>query len=52
MKLSTAKKKLLDAALVWHAAKILAGERATRVDRDLHKAACKCLQAMATGRKR
>ena len=52
MNLTTAKQKLLDAALIWHASTILSGQRPTRADRSLHQAACKCLKAMANGRKR
>lgn len=44
--------KLLDAALTWHAEAVLAGQRPTRADARMHRAACFFLKAKREPRKR
>lgn len=44
--------KLLDAVVMWHAATVLSGQRPTRADAFLHRAACKFLRAKSSQRKR
>lgn len=44
--------KLLDAALTWHAERILAGQRQTHADQRMHRAACRYLRAKNSPRKR
>jgi hypothetical protein len=52
MTLRQHQQKLLDAAIIWHAATVLSGQRPSKADAYLHKIACRYLRAKATGRKR
>lgn len=44
--------KLIDTVMVWHAATVLSGQRASPADRELHRAVCRYIKAPADRERR
>jgi hypothetical protein len=50
--MTSAQKRLLDSALIWHAARVISGARSTKADEFLHKKVAAYLKVERGRRKR